>query len=546
MRELTINDRQSVPSALVFGQNNVLFSGHEDGTIRRWNLATTEQLLFLRIDKKKVQTLALSESQGVLIVGFSDGRLTAFDLKTTRPRWEVRVPEYTIVSLNVLPHESVVVCTLSDGIVDFLNTASGQTKGQWKCSATVDVAVVSPQGKYVALGDMDGGIVVRETATGNVVSSCTNFLAEPVGALAFSPVERQFVSGSGGRIDVWDAVSSRSVNDSGFPGSYRDFDLSPDGRLLAWAGHNTIGLWTVEDNHLIDQFSVQQNTRRVIFSPDGVALGLSSWDRTIRLVDLRNGSLTTVGQHSDQVDDICFSKDGRFVIACDNDYDDGSHVILWNLSGGGKKAEITSPKDSRKCEDFDELGDNMESVMSKSYGEWRACCLAASPEGNYVAVGGSGYNPKDGLSVLNYTPLRKLPSLIDAGGFDGHASLVYSVAFSPDGRFFATGSMDQTILVWNIASRLQQCCLKGHTGTINSVAISQRGTLLASGSDDGTVRLWDLSKGNLVRIFTGHSDKVQRVVFHPHSDLLFSGSLDNTVLVWDCRNYENIGEVTMN
>lgn len=74
----------------------------------------------------------------------------------------------------------------------------------------------------------------------------------------------------------------------------------------------------------------------------------------------------------------------------------------------------------------------------------------------------------------------------------GHANKVNSVAFSPDGRFIASGSADRTMCFWDVQTGAQVGePLRGHTDSVTSVAFSPDGRSIASGSWDTTVRVWD-------------------------------------------------------
>src|SRR5262245_43651731 len=57
----------------------------------------------------------------------------------------------------------------------------------------------------------------------------------------------------------------------------------------------------------------------------------------------------------------------------------------------------------------------------------------------------------------------------------GHGEAVHSVAFSPDGKRLASGSLDRTVKLWDVGAGQEIATLKGHTGNIFSVTFSPDG-----------------------------------------------------------------------
>ena len=87
--------------------------------------------------------------------------------------------------------------------------------------------------------------------------------------------------------------------------------------------------------------------------------------------------------------------------------------------------------------------------------------------------------------------MRSLPSGL-SGYMWAHSGPVTSVVFSPDGKTLATGSGDDTVILWDVASRKPLGDpLKAHSSFVSSVAFSPDGKTLATGSEDNTVILWD-------------------------------------------------------
>jgi WD40 repeat protein len=113
-----------------------------------------------------------------------------------------------------------------------------------------------------------------------------------------------------------------------------------------------------------------------------------------------------------------------------------------------------------------------------------------------------------------------------------HGAPIRSVAFSPDGKFLASGSDDKTVKVWEVGSWREVATLRGHGGYVYSVSFSPDGKFLASGSDDKTVKVWEVGDWWEVATLRGHGGYVYSVSFSPDGKFLASGIYDGTIGIW--------------
>jgi WD40 repeat protein len=125
--------------------------------------------------------------------------------------------------------------------------------------------------------------------------------------------------------------------------------------------------------------------------------------------------------------------------------------------------------------------------------------------------------------------------------FKGHTDSVQSVAFSHGGRYAVSGSFDRTVRIWDVDTGKTVTICKGHTDPVRSVAFARDGDRVVSGGYDKTVRLWDVKTGKQLGCFVGHLNMVTAVAFTPDGRQVLSASLDRTVRVWDVKTATELG-----
>ena len=156
--------------------------------------------------------------------------------------------------------------------------------------------------------------------------------------------------------------------------------------------------------------------------------------------------------------------------------------------------------------------------------------IALSPNGKILASG----SMNGSIQLWNIATGSKIRTL------QGHSDRIESVAFSPDGKTLASGSNDETIKLWNVATGTEIGSVQGSFFSVYSVTFSPNGKTLVSGSSDGTIKLWDVSTTKEILTLLGHTAKVSAVAFSPDGKILASGSDDRIIKLW---NVATAGEI---
>jgi WD40 repeat protein len=124
--------------------------------------------------------------------------------------------------------------------------------------------------------------------------------------------------------------------------------------------------------------------------------------------------------------------------------------------------------------------------------------------------------------------------------FSGHLDAVQSVVFSPDGKMLLTASTDTTAALWDVRSGRLIRKFKGHSAGVNSAVFSPDGKKILTGSSDNTAILWDAETGAQIRIFNGHTNEVVGVAISPDGRTIATASADRYAILWNADTGEKL------
>ncbi|OKH43233.1 hypothetical protein NIES2101_31080 [Calothrix sp. HK-06] len=489
-----------------FSPDGKLLATGTDSEICLWQVADSQQLLYLKGHTAWVVAIAFSPNGEIIASGSNDQTIRLWNTQTGQCIKTLRGHSSWVQSVAFSPDGETVASGSNDQTIKLWNTQTGQCLKTLNghtgrvfsvaFSKNGDTLVSSGEDQTLRLWNIDNEECLR------IIGAQINWIL----SVALSPDGQTLAVASNGKtVKLWNIQTGECINT--LPG-YSDFvwavAFSPDGQVLATAGEDkTVKIWNVFTGECLQ--TLQAHTERVwlvTFSPDRQTLLSASNDKTVKLWDGHTGQcLKTLKAYSNWVSSVAFSSNGQLLASGSEDY----QVRLWNLSTGVCVRTLSGHTNIVSSVIF---------APNVAFGEVSNSILATGSDDKTIKL----WDTFSGECVITLW---------------GHNDWVQSLSFRLDGKILASGSRDQTVKLWDWHSGECLHTLCGHINKVKSVAFSPQGMILASGSDDQTIKLWDVVKGACLQTLTGHEDWVLWVAFSPCGELLVSGSGDRTIKLWD-------------
>ncbi len=503
-------------------------TGHRDGTIRSWDLASGTELVSARAHRSSAFHVSF-RPDGLVVASSGhhlDPTARLWNARTLRPIGAPMRHEVGSQVLHVFRPDGTVLVTYSpeDGAVRVWDGLTGRPVRPPLSHPGVVYAAFSPDGRRLATVGRARDARLWDVAAGGQFGEPLAHGRSIVWGAAFSPdggrlatVDGDFqVQGSDakleGRVRIWEAATGRLIaaGPAVRPGLWT-VAFHPDGRKVVAGGFNGFAqIYDAETAETIGAPMMHTEwVHQLIFSPDGRMILTASADGAARLFDAETGRpLGSIMEHGNSVEAAGFGPDGRTIVSASRD---GSLRVWDGTAVEPRGRPLLQPSGVQTAE--------------------------LSPDARLVATASF-----DGTARLfdAATGQPVGPPLI-------HSARVRAARFRPDGRILATAGDDEAVRLWDVGTGRPVGPPLPHGHWVVNLRFSPDGRKLLAGRVEGLARLWDLSTFRPIGDVLAHPSKIPghdvwNVEFTHDGRTAITGNGDGTVGFWDAETGRRIGE----
>jgi WD40 repeat protein len=536
-----------------------LVAGGEDGLVKIWDATSGREIRTLRGHTFPILGVAFSPDGKRLASAAGNrennqdgvrkptvGELKLWNPDTGEEILPLRGHTDSVNGVAFSPDGKYLASTGTDRTVRVWDALTGKELSTLKGhSEMVLVVAFSPDGQYLASGGMDGAVKIWGAASGKEVVTLPGD-SKCITSLAFDKDSRHLASvGLDQTVKLWDLESRKLART--FDARPDGFQLafSPDGKLLAAAGSETIRVWDPANGRVLH--TIRGAGGLVVFCPVGNRLaslgkgGIQIWEN---LKDQRAIAYPSPAS----VNAVAFQPPhGRMLASTTWGFAEGE-LRVWDPTNGKKllslpcsnKTNVDFSPDGRRLAYQDK--DSTLKVLDMPTGKL-SMNLGKGP----LMAGHSGAFRPDGkrfasasgnvVTVYDITDGKLCFTIPQA-----HQFSIFTLAFSPDSKYLATASgefmFSGEVKLWDTATEKLVRRFEGPKGWVYRVAFCPDGKLLAAASSSGLVTVWDTNTGQTVYTLRGHTDQVRDVQFSTDGKRLVTACQDRTVKIWNAANGE--------
>lgn len=511
--------------------------GLVDNTMQLWEV-NTGRLLRVFNQRNVVRAVSIS-ADGKLAIAGSGKEIWLWETHKKRRSHVFRGHRETVDALSLSVDGQIAISSSIDRVCIWdiarkrrLHTL--QISNNW-----YNPVCISADGRLAITGGGKEDLTLRvwETLTGQCLGILEGHISKP-SAVDISSDGKLAISGSGEDIRVWNLKGEEGKGQGqclqvmqGHTHSISEVRLSVDGRLAISASPDyTMRIWEVSTGRCLRTVPHSEMVMAVDLSADGKLAASGSLDENIRLWKIERQqrrctlrlsqamSHTNITRNEEEAKKQLELADKAI---SEQDFSQALKLL---------RELRTMPGWERHPETLDAWARLTAHCSRVSFREaWRVPGVQEYAGAICVSANGS-------LVILAIGPIlhvREVHTGCLLHTLRGHTEFINSVCISNDGSRIVSGSIDNTVRVWETATESCLHVMRGHAKEVCSVGISADGVLAVSGSNDNTVRIWDLRTGRCFRTLDGQSKWISTVSISTDGSLVVAGGGEDTIRVWE-------------